>query len=33
MVKGRLAAANAEWEQLADEVAGLEEERSPAAGA
>jgi ATP-binding cassette subfamily F protein 3 len=31
-VKERLAAANSEWEDLAEVVAGLEEERSPATG-
>ncbi len=31
-VKERLAAANAEWEELAEAVATLEEERSSATG-
>jgi ATP-binding cassette subfamily F protein 3 len=31
-VKERLSIANAEWEELAEGVAGLEEDRSPAAG-
>ena len=31
-VKERLAAANAEWEKLAEAIAGLEEERSSATG-